>query len=404
MNNYSTFQNPSRKKFRSWIMKGRMLYEHDTFLHNRGIFTNKIFGVGIGIACVIVILVFSISFSNLTTYDDENIYGISAQVVRSVDPLPIMCPTEPCPITHFQLVVDSEIPAIIEQYKICLGFSCIQNNEIRYETKGNLGLIPLFEIESWKVGDLISIKVGASTLYEGTDSHPPPITKYIDLGESEVKEEIIGSLKITEHKYSNQECADLFDHAFDTWEKYVNENYGGPGQPTMEPPQTSWILSGWKDAKEFRESDCRFRVDDWAYLVKPQEQVWGYIDWPNLEPFKPKPEPEPDYNFDKTFTLIGKRSQYNLDYSLPGGTITDIQLNCDSLRLVLSVTSPNSKVLTLLLPDDIIGNIETILVDKIEYSYISYAGNTVSIMIPEKANTIEIGGSYRDDQRNVECR
>ncbi|MGI0021506.1 MAG: hypothetical protein ACRD9Q_01475 [Nitrososphaeraceae archaeon] len=84
---------------------------------------------------------------------------------------------------------------------------------------------------------------------------------------------------------SNQKCAELFDKIFDTWEKHVKENYGGPGQPTLEPPTVTGLVSGWEGGEEFRNTDCRYRVNDWAYLVIHQEQVWGYVDWPKLEPF-----------------------------------------------------------------------------------------------------------------------
>jgi len=84
---------------------------------------------------------------------------------------------------------------------------------------------------------------------------------------------------------SNQKCAELFDKIFDTWEKYVKENYGGPGQPTLEPPTVAGLVSGWEGGEEFRNTDCRYRVNDWAYLVRHHEQVWGYVDWPKLEPF-----------------------------------------------------------------------------------------------------------------------
>ncbi len=120
--------------------------------------------------------------------------------------------------------------------------------------------------------------------------------------------------------------------------------------------------------------------------------------------FTPHSKEPPDYHFDKTFTLIGKKSEYSLDYLMPSGTITDIQLDCNSLQLVLSVSSTKSGVLTLLLPEEIIGNIETILVDKMQWNYISYAGNTVTVMIPENTETVEIRGSYRDSIRGAECR
>ncbi|TAK27164.1 MAG: hypothetical protein EPO37_00995 [Nitrosarchaeum sp.] len=120
--------------------------------------------------------------------------------------------------------------------------------------------------------------------------------------------------------------------------------------------------------------------------------------------FTPHSEPEPHYDFDKTFTLIGKKSQYNLDYLMPSGTITDIQLDCNSLQLVLSVSSKDSGVLTLQLPEEIIGNVDMILVDKTEWNEISLAGNTVIVMYPENTETIEFQGSYRSDFSGSECR
>ena len=91
---------------------------------------------------------------------------------------------------------------------------------------------------------------------------------------------------------SNQDCAKLFDKIFDTWEEHVEKNYGGPGQPVMEPPTVEGLISGWWGGEEFRKTDCRYRVNDWAYLVRHQDQVWGNVDWPQLEPFSQK-EPTP---------------------------------------------------------------------------------------------------------------
>jgi len=91
---------------------------------------------------------------------------------------------------------------------------------------------------------------------------------------------------------SDQKCAELFDKIFDTWEKYVEENIDWTGQSTLEPPTVAGIVLGWEGGEEFRNTDCRYKVNDWAYLVKHQEQVWGYVDWPKLEPFKYEPKPE----------------------------------------------------------------------------------------------------------------
>lgn len=84
---------------------------------------------------------------------------------------------------------------------------------------------------------------------------------------------------------SNQKCADLFDKIFDTWQEHVSQNYGGPGYPILEPPTVAGLIKEWEGGKEFRNTDCRFRVNDWAYLARYQEQVWGHVDWPKLEPF-----------------------------------------------------------------------------------------------------------------------
>ena len=94
-----------------------------------------------------------------------------------------------------------------------------------------------------------------------------------------------GPVSVNDIKLNNQECARLFDKIFETWEVHVKENYGGPGQAILEPPSVSWLIADWEGGKEFRDSDCRYTVNDWAYLVEHQEQVWGSVDWPKLEPF-----------------------------------------------------------------------------------------------------------------------
>lgn len=137
--------------------------------------------VAVGLASIVAAL----SFSDLTKYGDENIYGISAKVIRSAHPLPINCPAGDCQTTHFRLTVESESPAVIEEYKICNGLSCIKEEGMMHSTnEPQSSLIPLFGVESWEIGDTVSITVGAYTLYDEAYTHPFPITHYIDLGQS----------------------------------------------------------------------------------------------------------------------------------------------------------------------------------------------------------------------------
>lgn len=132
--------------------------------------------------------------SDYVKYSDENLYGISAKVVRSTHLLPIFCPIENkeeyCSNTHFRLIVKSETPAILERYKICNGSSCIEKDGLGYKTNVPSSVIPLYGIESWKIGDTVSIKVGASIAYDESYTHPYPVTNYIDLGQS-----VIGGTK-----------------------------------------------------------------------------------------------------------------------------------------------------------------------------------------------------------------
>ena len=83
----------------------------------------------------------------------------------------------------------------------------------------------------------------------------------------------------------NQKCARLFDKIFDTWQEHVKENYGGPGQPILEPPSVAGLIADWEGGEEFRNTNCRYTVNDWAYLVEHQDEVWGHVDWSKLEPF-----------------------------------------------------------------------------------------------------------------------
>lgn len=143
--------------------------------------------IGIVIAILVTIVLVS-SLQNITKYNDDNIYKISAKIIRSEIPYPMMCPLDPCPVSHLSLSIKSETPIVLEEYLICNGFSCVKNEKLHHDVKYS-NEIPLFNIESWQIGDVISIKIGASTLYDDSYTHhPPPMTKFIDLGESEIIE------------------------------------------------------------------------------------------------------------------------------------------------------------------------------------------------------------------------
>lgn len=110
---------------------------------------------------------------------------------------------------------------------------------------------------------------------------------------------------------SPEKCAELFDKIFDTWKQHVQENYGGPGQPTLEPLTVAELISRWKGGEEFRNTDCRFSVDNWGNLVKHKDNVWGHVDWPNLEPFKYVPSKYGDA-YTNIEVLLGEPKQDKL--------------------------------------------------------------------------------------------
>lgn len=155
-------------------------------------FEYALIGIIGSLTLFVIIMTYS---SDSTNYSTENIYGISAKVVRSTHLLPIFCPIEEnkeeyCSNTHFRLIVKSETTAILERYKICNGSSCIEKDGLGYKTNVPSSVIPLYGIESWKIGDTVSIKVGASIAYDESYTHPYPVTNYIDLGQS-----VIGGTK-----------------------------------------------------------------------------------------------------------------------------------------------------------------------------------------------------------------
>ena len=143
---------------------------------------------GIILSLIIIISLVSLQIFDIQKYSKENQYEFSAKVLYSKEFLPLMCPIPNECQTHLQLKIWSETPAILQAYKICNGFSCLEQDQVEY-TATDYGTIPLFDGNKWNIGDKISIKVKVATYYDETYTrHPFPQPYYIDLGESEIIE------------------------------------------------------------------------------------------------------------------------------------------------------------------------------------------------------------------------
>lgn len=142
----------------------------------------------ISLAVIFVIIGFFTLFSNDQEYSKENPYGFSAKMFYSKEFLPLMCPIQNDCSTHLQLKIWSDVPAILQGYKICSGFFCVNQNNMQFSTKDSR-IIPIFDGNKWSVGNKVTIKVQVVTEYDEGISHPRPETFYIDLGESEIVED-----------------------------------------------------------------------------------------------------------------------------------------------------------------------------------------------------------------------
>lgn len=73
---------------------------------------------------------------------------------------------------------------------------------------------------------------------------------------------------------SNEYCAQLFDSSLESW---------SPPNPDYNPPTLAHIILGTPEFEEFRSSDCRFSVFDWANLSKNEDFIWNSnIQWPEF--------------------------------------------------------------------------------------------------------------------------
>ena len=82
---------------------------------------------------------------------------------------------------------------------------------------------------------------------------------------------------------SDQRCASLFDDSWSAWVAHTKDTRSSGAQ--WEPPSKQDIISGSEFFAEFRDTDCRYTVNDWAYLTEDQSIVWSNIPWPNLKSY-----------------------------------------------------------------------------------------------------------------------
>jgi hypothetical protein len=144
--------------------------------------------IGIVLATIVTLSIFFLSSFDDKQYSKENPYGFSADVFYDPHFLPIMCPTQDGCSTHLQLKTGSDVPSILQGYQICNGFFCVSQDNVHFSTK-DTAIIPIFDGNKWNVGDNVSIKVQVVAEY-WDQTHPQPKTFYIDLGESEIVDDV----------------------------------------------------------------------------------------------------------------------------------------------------------------------------------------------------------------------
>ena len=80
-----------------------------------------------------------------------------------------------------------------------------------------------------------------------------------------------------------EECAKLFNESWHAWTTYAKEAQSSGVQ--WEPPTKQGIISGSEFFAEFRDTDCRYTVNNWTYLIEDQNVVWDGIPWPDLKSY-----------------------------------------------------------------------------------------------------------------------
>ncbi|MDH5463482.1 MAG: hypothetical protein OEW49_04155 [Nitrosopumilus sp.] len=113
-------------------------------------------------------------------------------------------------------------------------------------------------------------------------------------------------------------------------------------------------------------------------------QVWG-VDLKRADDLR---------DFDKSFSIYEKQVRYHIPYKITNGIIHDMQLNCDTASLVLSVMSESSGTINLDIPQRLFGGIFMVLVDGEEWDNLSITQNILTVNFPQSTSSVEIRGSY----------
>ena len=75
-------------------------------------------------------------------------------------------------------------------------------------------------------------------------------------------------------------CAKKFDESLGSWEKSLQDDYGGDLQPILEPLTTRFLLMEHEHFAEWRDGGCVGIINDWAYLSENEDYIWNSgIDW-----------------------------------------------------------------------------------------------------------------------------
>lgn len=99
-------------------------------------------------------------------------------------------------------------------------------------------------------------------------------------------------------------------------------------------------------------------------------------------------------HFENSFSIIEEQVRYDVFYNVTNASIDNVQLNCDSSSLTLSILSDYDGTLQLDIPNEMLSGIFMVLVDGQEWDDVSINGNTLTVNFTENTSTVKILGSY----------